>query len=44
MPALAEGTTDRRPRKKEVDMMSNLRPCLRNSPSALGTFGLSMKP
>jgi len=39
----AAGRSDRRERKNEVDMMSNCHPSLRAIPSALGTFGVSMK-
>src|SRR5690606_9296052 len=42
MPWRAVGTTERRPRKKLVDMMSNFSPCLRHRPSARGTFGVSI--
>ena len=38
------GTMVRRDRKKLVFIMSNFRPCLRASVSALTTFGVSMKP
>jgi hypothetical protein len=44
IPDLSSGRTERRDRKKEVDMMSKLHPCLRAIPSARGTFGISMKP
>jgi hypothetical protein len=44
MPDRTSGLTDRRDRKKEVDMMSKLNPRLRASASAFGTFGVSMKP
>jgi hypothetical protein len=44
MPLLADGTIERRPRKKLVAMMSNFRPCLRQTARALGRLGLSMKP
>jgi apoptosis-inducing factor 3 len=44
IPDLSSGRTERRDRKKEVDMMSKLDPCLRAIPSARGTFGISMKP
>ena len=44
IPDLASTRTERRDRKKEVDMMSKLHPCLRAMPSARGTFGVSMKP
>src|SRR5690606_21913024 len=42
MPWRADGTTERRPRKKLVDMISNFSPCLRHRPSARGTFGVSI--
>src|SRR5215510_9850368 len=42
MPECAEGLSARRDRKNDVDMMSNVQPCLRATASALGTFGCSM--
>src|SRR5665811_2192437 len=44
MPDLAAGLSERRDRKKDVDMMSNCQPSLRAIASAFGTFGVSMKP
>ena len=44
MPEWAAGLSERRDRKKEVDMMSNCQPSLRAIASAFGTFGVSMKP
>jgi hypothetical protein len=44
MPERTASLSARRERKNEVDMMSNCQPSLRAAASALGTFGLSMKP
>ena len=42
--ARVSGISERRPRKKLVDMASNFRPRRRQSFKARGRFGLSMKP
>jgi hypothetical protein len=44
IPERTASLSARRERKNEVDMMSNCQPSLRARASALGTFGLSMKP
>src|SRR6185312_15300941 len=41
MPPFADGFSERRDRKNEVDMMSNFQPSLRASDSAFGMFGVS---
>jgi hypothetical protein len=44
MPERTASLSVRRERKNELDMMSNCQPSLRAAASALGTFGLSIKP
>ena len=42
MPEFADGMSERRDRKNDVDIMSNCQPCLRAIASAFGTLGCSM--
>src|SRR3954447_12277376 len=42
MPELGEALSERRDRKKDVVMMSNFQPCLRQMASARGILGCSM--
>ena len=42
MPDFADGLSERRDRKNDVDIMSNCQPCLRAIASAFGTLGCSM--
>src|SRR5262249_658189 len=42
IPEWADGLSERRDRKNEVDMMSKVQPCLRATASAFGTCGWSM--
>ncbi len=42
MPEFAAGRNERRERKNEVAMMSNLKPVLRSAARPLGMFGVSM--
>ena len=44
MPDRLSGRTERRDKKNDVVIMSKLQPFLRATPSARGTFGVSMKP